>query len=128
MMHPLSKERLLELHRPRWSGAWTWMGLGIALLGVEGLMLAALCAGPGGLWRPILVGVLVVILAHLMHGHLIAFHEAVHGSLCPVRWLNDFFGLHVSPFTLVSLALYRAAHHSHHAYLATERDEELWPF
>jgi fatty acid desaturase len=25
-------------------------------------------------------------------------------------------------------SLYRDVHHSHHAYLATERDEELWPF
>ena len=51
-----------------------------------------------------------------------------HGSLCPIPWFNDFLGLHVSLFNLMSLSLYRAAHHSHHAYLATERDEELWPF
>jgi len=28
----------------------------------------------------------------------------------------------------MSFSLYRAAHQSHHAHLATERDEELWPF
>ena len=28
----------------------------------------------------------------------------------------------------MSFSLYRAAHQLHHAYLATERDEELWPF
>jgi fatty acid desaturase len=28
----------------------------------------------------------------------------------------------------MSFSLYRAAHQTHHAYLATERDEELWPF
>jgi fatty acid desaturase len=28
----------------------------------------------------------------------------------------------------MGFSLYRAAHHSHHSYLGTERDEELWPF
>ena len=28
----------------------------------------------------------------------------------------------------MSFSLYRAAHQLHHAYLATERDVELWPF
>jgi len=28
----------------------------------------------------------------------------------------------------MSFSLYRAAHQSHHAHFATERDEELWPF
>src|SRR6476619_2886722 len=28
----------------------------------------------------------------------------------------------------LSFSLYRVAHQSHHAHLATERDEELWPF
>jgi fatty acid desaturase len=63
-----------------------------------------------------------------MHAHILAFHEAVHGLLCPVPWLNDFFGLHVSLFNLLSLKLYRVIHVSHHVYLATPRDYELWPF
>jgi fatty acid desaturase len=29
---------------------------------------------------------------------------------------------------MMSFSLYRAAHQLHHAYLASERDEELWPF
>ena len=28
----------------------------------------------------------------------------------------------------MSFSLYRVVHQSHHAHLATERDEELWPF
>jgi fatty acid desaturase len=127
MMESLSRARLLELHQPRWSGTWTWMGLGITLVLLE-LALLALLLGPLDPWRWAAVGVLVLLVAHVMHGHLIAFHEAAHGSLCPVGYLNDFFGLHISPFNLMSLALYRAAHHSHHAWLATPRDEELWPF
>jgi fatty acid desaturase len=127
-MESLSKERLRELHRPRWSGTWAWMGFGVAFVLLEGALLALLLVGPPGVWGWAAGGVLVLLLAHVMHGHLIAFHEAAHGSLCPVRWLNDFFGLHISAFNLMSLALYRAAHHSHHAWLATLRDEELWPF
>src|SRR4051794_38232284 len=71
---------------------------------------------------------LVLVLAHLMHGHLIAFHEAAHGSLCPSPRLNDAVGLLLGVLSFMSLSLYRAAHHTHHSYLATERDEELWPF
>jgi fatty acid desaturase len=68
------------------------------------------------------------VLAHLLHGELIAFHEAAHGTLCPNRALNDAVGMLIGTPSLMSLSLFRAAHHSHHAYLATERDEELWPF
>ena len=31
-------------------------------------------------------------------------------------------------FSFMSFSLYRAAHQTHYAYFATERDEELWPF
>lgn len=127
-MTPPPKQRLLELHRPSWAGARIWMGLGIAITLLEALVFWILSGGLDGIGRVVALVVLVAVIAHLMHAHLIAFHEAAHGSLCPARWLNDFFGLHVSPFNLLSLALYRAAHHPHHAYLATERDEELWPF
>lgn len=127
-MKTLSREQLLELHQPHWSGTWTWMGFAIAFSVVEGLLLLTLLFGPGGAAGVALVVVLTLVVSHLMHAHLIAFHEAAHGTLSPSPWVNDFFGLHVSLFNLMSLSLYRAAHHSHHAYLATERDEELWPF
>ena len=126
-METLSRTHLLELHQPRWSGTWVWVGFAVAVVLLEAAILALLL-GPTGVWGWAAVAVLVLLLAHVMHGHLIAFHEAAHGSLCPVGWLNDFFGLHISAFNLMSLALYRAAHHSHHAWLATPRDEELWPF
>ncbi|MEO6784847.1 MAG: fatty acid desaturase, partial [Chthoniobacteraceae bacterium] len=34
----------------------------------------------------------------------------------------------IGVLSLMSFSLYRAAHQLHHAYLASERDEELWPF
>src|SRR5882757_6103404 len=71
---------------------------------------------------------LVLIAAHLMHGMTIGFHEASHGLLRKSRRLNEFDGILIGIFSLMSFSLYRAAHQLHHAYLASERDEELWPF
>ena len=71
---------------------------------------------------------LVLIASHLMHGMLIGFHEASHGLLRKSRLLNEIDGIIIGIFSLMSFSLYRAAHQLHHAYLASERDEELWPF
>jgi fatty acid desaturase len=71
---------------------------------------------------------LVLISSHLMHGLLIGFHEASHGLLRKSRFLNEFDGVIIGIFSLTSFSLFRAAHQLHHAYLASERDEELWPF
>jgi fatty acid desaturase len=71
---------------------------------------------------------LVLISSHLMHGMLIGFHEASHGLLRKSRLLNEIDGLVIGIFSLMSFSLYRAAHQLHHAHLASERDEELWPF
>ena len=118
-----SKLRIIEAHRPHWSSAWAWVaflaGFGIA----EALLLWSLLRGP--VW---LVVPLTFLTAHLMHAHLIALHEAAHRSLCPSRWWNDAFGMFIGTLGFMPFSLYRVAHHSHHAFLATERDEELWPF
>jgi fatty acid desaturase len=71
---------------------------------------------------------LVLISSHLMHGMLIGFHEASHGLLRKNRILNEIDGVLIGILSLMSFSLYRAAHQLHHAYLASERDEELWPF
>jgi fatty acid desaturase len=71
---------------------------------------------------------LVLMSSHLMHSMLIGFHEASHGLLRKSRVLNEIDGIIIGVLSLMSFSLYRAAHQSHHAYLATERDEELWPF
>jgi fatty acid desaturase len=79
----------------------------------------------GNYW---LAAPLVLISSHLMHGLLIGFHEASHGLLRKSRRLNEVDGIIIGVFSLTSFSLYRAAHQLHHAYLASERDEELWPF
>src|SRR3954470_19680930 len=71
---------------------------------------------------------LVLVSSHLMHGMLIGFHEASHGLLRKSRLLNEFDGTIIGIFSMMSFSLFRAAHQLHHAYLASERDEELWPF
>jgi fatty acid desaturase len=75
-----------------------------------------------------LVVPLALISSHLMHGILIALHEASHGLLRKNRILNEIDGTLIAAFGGMSFSLYRIAHQSHHAHLATERDEELWPF
>ena len=71
---------------------------------------------------------LMLLVSHCMHGALIGFHEASHGNLRKNRIINDLDGMLIGVTSFMSLTLYRAAHQKHHMHLATERDEELWPF
>ncbi len=71
---------------------------------------------------------MMLISSHLMHGMLIGFHEATHGLLRHSRLLNEIDGILIGGLSFMSFSLYRAAHQLHHAYLASERDDELWPF
>jgi|GEM_PF-293068 len=71
---------------------------------------------------------LVLLVSHFMHGALIGFHEASHGMLRKNRFLNEVDGVLAGVLSFMSFTLYRAAHQTHHMHLATERDEEMWPF
>jgi fatty acid desaturase len=71
---------------------------------------------------------LVLAVSHFMHGFLIGFHEASHGMLRKNRVFNEAEGVLIGVFSFMSFTLYRVLHQTHHAHLATERDEELWPF
>jgi fatty acid desaturase len=122
-MATIEKPRLIELHRRRWAQTSAWLCL--AALFVIALPLLGLVAMQGPLW---LAPPLVLLVGWLMHSHLVAFHEASHGLLLPNRRLNDALGILIGLISFMSLSLYRASHRWHHAYLATERDEELWPF
>jgi fatty acid desaturase len=122
-MAHVEKDRLLEMHEPRWSSVGIWLAFATVFFVCLGLLFWALTAGAWWFAIP-----LVLVVAHIMHGHLIAFHEAAHGSLCPNPKINDALGVFIGMFSFMGFSLYRAAHHSHHSYLATERDEELWPF
>ena len=87
--------------------------------------LATVLHSGASLWFALL---LVLLASHLMHGAAVGFHEATHGLLRQNRRFNEFDGVLLGVFSFMSFSLYRAAHQTHHAYFATERDEELWPF
>ncbi len=67
-------------------------------------------------------------LGTLLFLFVIAFHDASHDRLHPVRGMNELFGHTIGTFSLVPLDVYRHAHARHHAYLSTPQDPELWPF
>ncbi len=71
---------------------------------------------------------LVIAASHFMHGLLIGFHEASHGMLRENRRFNEFDGVFIGILSLTSFSLYRVSHQTHHMHLASEKDEELWPF
>jgi len=122
-MVAIDKEVLIEAHRPGWKTFRLWVLFSAILLAAEGLLAWTVVAGNYWLAVP-----LVLLVAHFMHSQLMAFHEAAHGVFCPPRWLNEYVGVLIGVFHFNSLSLFRAVHHTHHAYLGTEQDEQLWPF
>src|SRR2546428_9884026 len=103
-----AKARLRTLHQPHWSATWIWFGF-LAVFGlVQALLVAALTELPAGWLQLAVSAVLVLVTAHLMHAHLIAFHEAAHGLLGPNRWVNDLLGSIIGIFSFMSLSLYSA--------------------
>lgn len=115
--------KLLEAHRPHWVSRAAFPVLVIVFFLSQAALGIAVYLGSVWFALP-----LMLIVSHLMHGLLIGFHEASHGLLRKNRRLNEIDGTIIGVFSLMSFSLYRAGHQLHHAYLATERDEELWPF
>jgi len=113
----------VEPHEPHWISRAAFQVLIVLFLLTE--MSLGYAVFRANYW---LAGALVLLSSHLMHGTLIGFHEASHGLLRKSRLLNEIDGLIIGTLSLMSFSLYRAAHQLHHAYLASERDEELWPF
>ena len=105
-----------------------WILRGAFQLLVFGLLFAEIALAAtvqrGLIWLAV---PLVLVISHLMHGLLIGLHEAAHGLLRKNRRFNEFDGVVISTFSLMSFSLYRVVHQTHHAYLATERDHEFWP-
>jgi fatty acid desaturase len=116
-------EKLLEPPSPHWVSRAAFPILAAVFFLNQAALGAAVYLG--SIW---IVVPLALTASHLMHGLLIGFHEASHGLLRKTRRLNEIDGVIIGIFSLTSFSLYRAAHQLHHAYLATERDVELWPF
>jgi fatty acid desaturase len=116
-------DTLLEPQKPHWVSRAAFPILAAVFFLNQALLATALYFN--SLWVSVL---LILSASHLMHGMLIGFHEASHGLLRKTRRLNEIDGVIIGIFSLMSFSLYRAAHQLHHAYLASERDVELWPF
>ena len=111
-------------HRPvHWVSRAAFPAGGAGLVGSQAGIISAVWRR--GYWPAVF---LVLIASHFMHGTLVGFHEASHSNLRKSRFLNDLDGLLIGTLSFMSFTLYRVAHQTHHSHLATERDEELWPF
>ena len=119
---PLPKN-VLEPPPPHWISRAAFPMLVLVFFLVEAALGTAVYVGV--IWMAV---PLALVASHLMHGIMIGFHEAAHGLLRKSRRLNEADGMIIGVFSFMSFNLYRAAHQLHHAYLATERDIELWPF
>jgi fatty acid desaturase len=117
------KRQLLESHEADWSNLGIWIGFFFAFFSVQGILAWAFIERAW--WAAI---PLIVLVGHLMHSHLLALHDASHGTLCPNRIINEGVGIFIGTLGLIEFSLFRAVHHTHHAYLGTSRDEEMWPF
>ena len=118
-----STDILSEQEQPPWVSRAAFQLLAALYFVSEAALAIAVYAG--SIWFAV---PLMLIVSHLMHGMLIGFHEASHGLLRKNRRLNDIDGVIIGTMSFTSFSLYRAAHQLHHAHLATQKDEELWPF
>ena len=124
MNNTQNMENSFALHEPHWVSRSAFQIVMFLFLFTE-IALAAVLQSGASFWQAVL---LVLITSHFMHGLLVGMHEAAHGLLRRSRRFNEFDGMLIGVFSFMSFSLYRAAHQTHHAHLATGRDEELWPF
>jgi len=112
----------IEPHEPHWISRSAFQMVSLLFFFTQAALGFAVHRG----WYWLAVP-LVLLAAHFMHGILIGFHEASHGMLRRNRFINDLDGIVIGAFSFLSFTLFRVVHQTHHAYLATERDLEMWP-
>jgi len=115
-------EDFSQMHEPHWVLRSAFQLLVFGLVLAEAML--AITVHRGLIWLAV---PLLLVVSHLMHGILIGLHEAAHGLLRKNRSFNEFDGMVIGTFSLMSFSLYRVVHQTHHAYLATDRDYEFWP-
>ena len=112
----------VEPHEPHWISRSAFQIVSILFFSTEAALAWAL--SHGSIWLAV---PLVLIASHFMHGLLVGFHEASHSLLRKNRIFNDLEGVMIGVFSFLPFTLYRVVHQTHHAHLATERDQEMWP-
>ena len=117
-----SRADIAAMHEfEHWPVRWMWPML------VAFVVLQALAAREEQHCWPMLL-LICPAISGLMFVFVLSFHDASHGRLYPLHWLNELHGHIVGTFSCVPLAVYRYAHARHHAQLGREGDPELWPF
>ncbi len=120
--HATSRAGIAKLHEfEHWPASWMWPML------IATLALGAAAAAAEDVYWPLLLLILPLQSA-LMFVFVLSFHDASHGRLHPVHWMNEAFGHALGTAMLTPLNVYRFAHARHHAQLGRPGDPELWPF
>jgi fatty acid desaturase len=117
-----NREVIARLHEfDHWPGRWIWpmFGASLALSGAASVAYyncwpLLLVAWPA-------IGAIDFVL-------VLAFHDASHGRLHPVHWMNEAYGHLMGTVMWTPLNVYRYAHARHHAQLGRPGDPELWPY
>ena len=113
----LSRDDIRALTRTSaWRGAlavaWIWLGIAACLAAVR--------------YEPRLAPLAVIVLGGRQLALAVAMHDAAHGTLFGVRWLDR----HVADWLCArpvwsDVARYRKHHLAHHAHTGTDRDPDL---
>jgi fatty acid desaturase len=121
-LHATSRADIARMHEhEHWPARWLW-----PLLGVLVILQAVAPKASQDCW-PLLLLIWPAISA-IMFIFVLSFHDASHGRLYPLNWLNEAHGHFVGTLSFTPLAVYRYAHARHHAQLGRQGDPELWPF
>lgn len=117
-----NRAEIAKLHEfEHWPARWMWPMLAATLaLG------AAAGVAEESFWPLLLV--ILPLQSALMFVFVLSFHDASHGRLHPVHWMNEALGHGLGTLMLTPLNVYRFAHARHHAQLGRPGDPELWPF
>jgi fatty acid desaturase len=57
-----------------------------------------------------------------------SYHEAIHDTLFSRSWMNRAYGRVAGILIFIPYTAFRETHRTHHAYLNTVHDYELWPY
>lgn len=117
-----SRADIARLHEfEQWPARWMWPML------IATLALGA-AAGVAYQYEWPLLFILLPLQSAFIFVFVLAFHDASHGRIHPLHWVNEAFGHAMGTAMFVPLNVYRFAHARHHAQLGRPGDPELWPF
>jgi fatty acid desaturase len=117
-------EYLLQLHCPRSAGWWRLVVFVSLYLAAALATFALVSARPLGGWTYLACLPLYLLAAASLHGVSLFTHEAVHGTLCRNRILNDSLGAVCAWPVLQNFSAYKVLHLRHHDHLGLPGDPD----